>query len=90
MANNEERKRLWRAIAEARQNPGVLHLRDMIKREHDEAQKRPRNEALEKWGAIIEEQMQRDMQRQERDSRHQSKPAAPTPPQRDGPDLDRD
>ena len=54
MANNDERKRLRAAIGQAKEDSGVLHLRDVLKREYDEAQKRPRNEALEKWGPKIE------------------------------------
>jgi hypothetical protein len=63
------------------------HLRDILEREHGAA--RPRDEALEKWGLEIEEEVRRDLERQRQVVRQQSKSATPAPPREDGPDLDR-
>ena len=52
MANENERNRLRAAVAQAWGDPAVPHLRDVLKREYDESLKRPRNEALEKWGPM--------------------------------------
>lgn len=41
-----------------RRHPGEPHLRDVLKREHDESLTRSRDEALEKWGPEIEMQME--------------------------------
>jgi len=72
---------------------GLLPLRDILKREHDEAQRRPRNEALEKWGPLLEDEILRSMERE----RHQGGPENPArspapvkPPKRSGPDMDMD
>ena len=43
-----------------KRHPGEPHLRDILKREFDEAQTRPRNEALEKWGPKIEAEISRE------------------------------
>jgi hypothetical protein len=69
-----------RSMEVARERSAVPPLRDVLKREHDEAQRRPRNEALEKWGPMIEAEIERDLQRQRRK----------TQPKRDGPDMDMD
>jgi len=53
-------------MEEARERSAVPPLRDVLKREHDEAQGHPRNEALEKWGPIIEEEIERDLERERR------------------------
>jgi len=51
------------AIAAAQERSAVPHLRDMLKREHDEVLKgRPRNIALEKWGAEIEADILADLE----------------------------
>ena len=50
------------AIDAARQRSALPHLRDVLKREHDERLKgRPTDEALEKWGADIEAEILRDL-----------------------------
>jgi len=52
------------AIEAALERCAVPPLRDVLKREHDETLRgRPRDEALEKWGAEIEEQILRDLQK---------------------------
>jgi hypothetical protein len=44
------------AIEAAQERTAIPHLRDVLRREHDEVLKgRPRNEALENWGPEIEE-----------------------------------
>ncbi len=81
------------AMEAARERSAVPHLRDMLKREYDEAQKRPRNEALEKWGPMIEDEILRDLERERWKSltKHSVKSPAPdNQPRKDGPDLDRD
>jgi hypothetical protein len=45
---------------EFRDNPPEPHLRDVLKREHDEAQKRP-NEALDKWNDLVGEMIKSRM-----------------------------
>jgi hypothetical protein len=52
-------ERMRRILESVRHEPGEPHPRDILKREYDEAQKRPRNEALGKWGPAIEEQIMR-------------------------------
>ena len=55
------------AIEAAQQRNAAPHLRDILKREHDEIlEGRPRDMALEKWGAEIEEQIMRDLQKFDR------------------------
>ena len=50
------------AIEAARERSAVPHLRDVLKRERDERLKgRPRDEALEKWGAEIEAEILHDI-----------------------------
>ena len=81
------------AMEAARERSAVPHLRDVLKREHNEAQKRPRNEAVEKWGPTIEEMIERDIERR----RRLEKPLppsfkSPTPAitrKKDEPDMDR-
>lgn len=52
------------AIEAALERSAVPPLRDVLKREHDETLRgRPRDVALEKWGADIEEQILRDLQK---------------------------
>jgi hypothetical protein len=52
------------AIEAALERCAVPPLRDVLKREHDETLRgRPRDEALEKWGADIEEQILRYLQK---------------------------
>ena len=51
------------AIDAAQEQSAVLQLRDALKREDDDSLKgRPRNEALEKWGADIEAEILRNIQ----------------------------
>jgi len=52
---------LNRAMEAASEQAAMSPLRDVLKREYDEAQKRPRNIALEKWGQSIDEIIERDM-----------------------------
>jgi len=55
------------AIEAAQERSAVPHLREMLKREHDEVLKgKPRNIALEKWGAEIEAQILADIEKQKR------------------------
>ena len=67
-----------RSMARARERCAEPHLRDVLKREHDEAQARPRNEALEKWGPMIEEEIERHLERGR----------CKKQPKMDGPDMD--
>lgn len=75
----------------ARERSAVPHLRDVLKREHDEA--RPRNVAMEKLGSTLEEQILRSFRRQgEKQPKglsHQPAPLA-REPQKRGPDLDKE
>jgi hypothetical protein len=55
------------AIEAAQENSAMPHLRDVLKREHEEVLKgRPRNIALEKWGAEIEAEIMADIEKQKR------------------------
>ena len=73
-------EKLRRALEAARERHGEPHPRDILKRQYDEAQTRPRNEALEKWGPVFEEQIMRhlDVSRRTRT------------PQKDGIEIDRE
>jgi hypothetical protein len=55
-----------RSMERAREQANMPPLRDVLKREYDEEQNRPRNEALEKWGPMIEEEIERDLERERR------------------------
>jgi hypothetical protein len=59
---DDERNGL-RARLNGRQHPCEPPLRDILTREYNEAQKRPRNEAWEKWGPSIKAMIQGDMER---------------------------
>ena len=51
------------AMDAAQEQSAVLQLRDALKREDDDSLKgRPRNEALEKWGADIEAEILRNIE----------------------------
>jgi hypothetical protein len=51
------------AVEAAQERSAVPHLRDILKREHEEVLKgRPRNIALEKWGAEIEADILADLE----------------------------
>jgi hypothetical protein len=53
------------AIEAAQERSAAPHLRDILKREHEEVLKgKPRNIALEKWGPEIEAQILADLERQ--------------------------
>ena len=55
------------AIEAAQERSAVPHLRDILKREHEEVLKgKPRNIALEKWGAEIEADILADLEKQKR------------------------
>jgi hypothetical protein len=55
------------AIEAAQQRSAAPHLRDILKREHEEVLKgKLRNIALEKWGAEIESQILADLEKQKR------------------------
>jgi hypothetical protein len=71
-------KIMRRSMEAARERCAEPHLRDVLKREHDEAQGRPRNEALEKWGPVIENEIERDLERERQQKQ----------PKMDGPDMD--
>ena len=62
-------------------------LRDILKREHDEAQKRPRNEALEIWGDALEGIVLRDLERRRKFFKSLEN-QTPAPPKRHEPDLE--
>jgi hypothetical protein len=50
------------AIEAALEQSAIPHLRDVLRREHDEMLKGgPHDEALEKWGPDIEAQILRDL-----------------------------
>jgi hypothetical protein len=67
MKNNQRTAEFYenmrRSMQSAREEAAVPPLRDVLKREYDDAQNRPRNEALEKWGLMIEAEIERDLQR---------------------------
>jgi hypothetical protein len=51
------------AIEAAQERSSMPHLRDILKREHEEVLKgKPRNIALEKWGAEIEADIVADLE----------------------------
>jgi len=53
------------AIEAAQERSNVPQLRDILKREHDEALKgKPRDIAFEKWGSDIELQILLDLEKQ--------------------------
>jgi hypothetical protein len=55
------------AIEAAQERSAAPDLRDVLRREYDEILKgRPRDVALEKWGAEIEAQIERDLARSKR------------------------
>ena len=82
MKNNQRTAEFYenmrQSLEAAREQAAAPPLRDVLKREYDEAQKRPRNEALEKWGPMIEAEIERDLQRLRRKTRSK----------RDGPGMD--
>ena len=82
MKNNQRTAEFYenmcRSMQAAREQAAAPPLRDVLKREYDESQSRPRNEALEKWGPMIEAEIERDLQRLRRKARTK----------RDGPDRD--
>jgi hypothetical protein len=50
------------AIEAAQERSAVAHLREVLKREHNEVLRgRPRDEALGKWGPEIEAEILRDL-----------------------------
>jgi hypothetical protein len=54
-------------IEAAQERSAVPHLRDILKREHEEVLKgKPRNIALEKWGAEIETDILADLEKRKR------------------------
>jgi hypothetical protein len=89
MAEDDMSKEEKAAMEAAWERSAGPYLRDVIKREHNEA--RPRDEALEKWGPMIEEEIMRDLakERQEKESKHPDKLPKPVKhPKKDGPDMD--
>jgi|HubBroStandDraft_1064217.scaffolds.fasta_scaffold993532_2 hypothetical protein len=55
------------AIEAAQERSAVPHLRDILKREHEEVLKgKPRNIALEKWGTEIEADILADLEKRKR------------------------
>lgn len=85
---NDYESKLEEAVGE---RTAVPQLRDVLKREHDEAQKRPRNIALEKWGPLIEAEIEAELARERREARIARLMKSPTPrkhPGKDGPDMD--
>jgi hypothetical protein len=79
------------AMQAAQERSGEPHLRDILKREHDEAQNRPRDIALEKWGPSITEQLFRDLKPVRFGPEYYRPDRSPSPvkqPKRDGPDMD--
>jgi hypothetical protein len=81
------------AILAGQEHCAVPPLRDVLKRQHDEAQGRPRNEALEKWGPGIEAEIEREMARRRRLEKPLPplfpSPAPAMPREKAGPDMDR-
>jgi len=64
--------------------PDAPDMRDLLKREQDEALTRPRNEALEKHGADIEAEILSRLQKKPREDR----PTVTPKKNRQGPDMD--
>jgi hypothetical protein len=61
--NNEAQSNEEAAMEAASERSAVPYLRDLLRREYDEGLKgRPRDFALEKWGAEIEAQVLRDLE----------------------------
>jgi hypothetical protein len=55
------------AIEAAQERSAVPHLRDILKREHEEVLKgKPRNIALEKWSTEIEADILADLEKRKR------------------------
>ncbi len=70
MKNNQRTNEFYenmrrRSMQAAQEQAAAPPLRDILKREYNEAQGRQRNEALEKWGPTIEEMIERDMRRRQ-------------------------
>jgi hypothetical protein len=89
MADDEMTKEEEAAMEAAHERSALPQLRDVLKREHDEA--RPRNEALEKWGPMIEDKIMRDLERERRAKQVKPPDRSPAPgrhPKKDGPDMD--
>ena len=81
---SKEEEAAWERSAEPK-------LRDILKREYDEAQKRPRNIAWEKWGPKIEAEIERDLERERRKDRIERLMKSPMPrkqPKKDGPEME--
>ena len=60
------RTALSRVIESARERVGEPRPSDILKRDYEEAQKRSRNIALEKWGPVLEERIRRQLRQQSR------------------------
>jgi hypothetical protein len=91
MTNHESDEKQEALMEAARERSAVPPLRDILKREHNEA--RPRDEALEKWGPMIEEGIWRELEREQRKIQPPSTLKTPTfdpHPKKDSPDMDMD
>jgi hypothetical protein len=85
MADEEMNKEEEAAMESARQAARKRELQRA-----DIEGKRPRDEALEKWGPVIEAEIERDLER-ERKKQPKLPDKLPTPgrqPKKDGPDMD--
>ena len=89
MAADDISKEQEKAMEAAQERTALPHLRDILKREHDEM--RQRNEALEKWGPALDAELLRDLEREHRKTPLEQPVKLPTPPkqpQKRGPDMD--
>jgi hypothetical protein len=89
MPDNDMSKEEEAAMEAAWERSAGPYLRDVIKREHNEA--RPRDEALEKWGPMIDDKIMRDLERERLSKQPKQPDKLPTPvkhPKKDGPDMD--
>ena len=76
------------AMDAAQERTGEPHLRDLLKREHDEAQTRPRSEAFELWKLAVEGICLRDLEQRRRMFKSPEKQPTPTQPKRDEPEME--
>ena len=92
MKNDDLSKEEQAAMEAAQLRSAEPPLRDILKREHDENQKRPRNVALEKRWPSFSDILWESFRPVKFDNGAKPQPKAPVPakkPRRDGPEMDR-
>jgi hypothetical protein len=89
MNENHAGEEFDEAMEAAHERSGEPSLRDILKREHDEAQKRFRTEAWEKFLPTIEAQIDRERESMAKIIKSLDKsPVHGAPPKKYGPDMD--